>query len=75
MPGAPEPACASEGPTDASGGACAVCWEAAADATIVHGETGHVCCCVACAKQLQAAGSGCPICRAPIEAVIRHYHS
>jgi len=60
---------------DASDDLCSVCWEAPADATIVHGETGHVCCCITCAKQLRAIGSGCPICRAPIEAVIKHFRA
>ena len=64
-----------EGENGLEGGLCSVCWESAADATIVHGETGHVCCCLPCAKQLKANGARCPICRAPIEAVIKAYRS
>jgi hypothetical protein len=53
--------------------ACVICMDAPMDATIVHEETGHVCCCLGCAKGLQAAGHTCPVCRAPITAVIRHF--
>ena len=45
------------------------------EATIVHGATGHTCCCFPCAKTLQQHGNGCPICRAPIEMVIRAFKS
>ena len=54
---------------------CVVCMERRKDATIVHGETGHTCCCFACAKDLQARGDACPMCRAPIAAVIRQFTS
>ena len=49
---------------------CVVCLSKPKDATIVHGATGRVCCCVGCARELQRRGACCPICRAPIHIVI-----
>ena len=54
---------------------CIVCQERPKDATIVHGTTGHVCCCTTCAQELQRTEDRCPICRAPIDSVIRQYIS
>ena len=61
--------------TDEVGTSCVVCFKAPINATIVHGETGHVCCCVGCAKQLQAMRQPCPLCREPIAAVVRNFHA
>ena len=61
------------GPTPDDAGECVVCLDKPKDATIVHGATGHVCCCTSCALQLQRNGSHCPICRAPIDRVIKQY--
>ncbi len=47
--------------------------EQPADATIVHGDTGHAVACLACARLLRQQRQPCPICRAPIDAVIRHF--
>ena len=54
---------------------CKVCFVKPKSATIVHGNTGHVCCCLSCAYTLQRRGDKCPICRAPIDRVIKHYNS
>ena len=61
------------GPPDNSAGECVICLERPKDATIVHGTTGHVCCCTVCAQELHRRRARCPICRAPIENVIRQY--
>ena len=37
----------------------------------VHGKTAHVCCCLGCAHSLQELEQSCPMCRKPIEAVLR----
>ena len=50
---------------------CTVCFEAAANA--VFYKCGHVCCCVGCGQKLKMRGDPCPICRAPIDDVIRFY--
>ena len=54
---------------------CVVCMVHRKNATIVHGTTGHICCCMQCALILKSKGDKCPICRAPIDNVIRHYTS
>ena len=54
---------------------CVVCLAIPSSATLIHGETGHECCCFSCARLLQSRGSGCPICRQPIEGVIRTFKS
>ena len=53
---------------------CVVCFVNEKNATIVHGDTGHMACCLECARILQDRGDGCPICRAPIEHVIRQFN-
>ena len=54
---------------------CVVCNERLRDATLVHGETGHHCCCMQCAQRLRQRGDTCPMCRQPIELVIRNFTS
>ena len=50
---------------------CVICMENPTDATLVHGSTAHVCCCLACAKNLQQLKQSCPMCRKPIESVLQ----
>ncbi len=52
---------------------CMVCRVRPKDATILHGATGHVCCCLACAQDLHGRQARCPICRDPIDSVIRQF--
>lgn len=52
---------------------CVVCLSSARNATFVHGETGHIACCLECARALRARGDSCPVCRTPIDLVIQHY--
>lgn len=54
-------------------GVCIVCADELANATFVHGSTGHTACCLPCALELERRGSACPICRQPFTAVIRNY--
>lgn len=54
-------------------GICIVCADAQANATFVHGLTGHTACCVECADQLRKRGDTCPVCRQDITAVIRNF--
>uniref|UniRef100_A0A6V4PQT7 RING-type domain-containing protein n=2 Tax=Prymnesium polylepis TaxID=72548 RepID=A0A6V4PQT7_9EUKA len=60
---------------DASGAdvTCCICMEAPRNASVVHGETAHICCCLECARTLKAKGHTCPICNDPIDAVVRNY--
>ncbi|XP_057299517.1 E3 ubiquitin-protein ligase Mdm2-like [Hydractinia symbiolongicarpus] len=50
---------------------CIICLSKRKTATIVHGRTGHFCCCLSCANKLENRGDKCPICRASIDLVIR----
>ena len=52
---------------------CVICMEEPTDAVLVHGGSAHVCCCQGCARNLQALDASCPMCRKPIEAVLRLY--
>jgi hypothetical protein len=52
---------------------CVICMEKPSDATLVHGRSAHVCCCLECASNLQHMGHSCPMCRKPIEAVLQLY--
>ena len=54
---------------------CVVCLTSERNATIVHGETGHVVCCLVCARILKARGDKCPVCRNDIEKVIQHFYA
>ena len=54
---------------------CVCCLAKEADATLIHGDTGHICCCLECARICKAQSLGCPLCRKPITAVIQHYYS
>mmetsp|Transcript_1970 Transcript_1970/g.6206 ORF Transcript_1970/g.6206 Transcript_1970/m.6206 type:complete len:449 (-) Transcript_1970:45-1391(-) len=48
---------------------CSVCWEAPKEALLYR--CGHICLCVDCANDLKNANLPCPICRAPIEDVVK----
>ena len=52
---------------------CLICLTEERNATIVHGETGHIACCLVCARILKARGDRCPVCRLPIDSVIQHF--
>lgn len=52
---------------------CVICLTAERSATLVHGETGHVACCLMCARILKARKNVCPVCRLPIDSVIQHF--
>jgi hypothetical protein len=52
---------------------CCVCLENKPDAIIVHNGTGHICCCFTCAQILVTNGASCPICRSPIEQIVKAF--
>ena len=57
--------------TPGLGGRCIVCAEHEADMVFVR--CGHVCTCVECAHRCKTETTACPVCRAPIEQIIRCY--
>ncbi|CAH1799074.1 unnamed protein product [Owenia fusiformis] len=52
---------------------CAICLTKPKDASIIHGKTGHQVCCYKCAKKLLKRRKPCPVCRRPIENVIKNF--
>ena len=54
---------------------CMCCEDKVANATLIHGKTGHICCCLECARIIEAQKLGCPICRLEIDNVILHFYS
>jgi len=52
---------------------CLICLTEERNATIVHGGTGHIACCLTCARILAARGDRCPVCRLPIDCVIQQF--
>ena len=52
---------------------CLICLCEDRTATLVHGETGHIACCLVCARILKAKKDPCPVCRMPIDLVIQHF--
>ena len=52
---------------------CVICMDNPKNATLIHGDCGHSCCCLECAKSLHANGGDCPICRRSIEKVIQNF--
>jgi len=54
---------------------CVICFAAPKDTMLLHADqgAGHTCVCFGCAQQLKESHSSCPICRSPIDAVIRNY--
>eukprot|EP01103_Thecamoeba_quadrilineata_P006006 TRINITY_DN15748_c0_g1_i1.p1 TRINITY_DN15748_c0_g1~~TRINITY_DN15748_c0_g1_i1.p1 ORF type:complete len:386 (-),score=16.52 TRINITY_DN15748_c0_g1_i1:66-1223(-) len=53
---------------------CVVCLDGPKNAVFVHGDEGHQVCCLRCARDIKAKNSVCPMCRLPIDAVVRVYN-
>lgn len=68
MPAAPTAAAAA---TEERGGQCVVCWDAKAEAVCIP--CGHLAGCMDCLSEIKAKDWGCPVCRAPIQQVIKVY--
>jgi len=62
-------------PSEKRSDVCLICLTESRNATIVHGETGHICCCLQCARILKHSGERCPVCRFPIDKVIQHFYA
>merc|ERR1712045_193130 len=52
---------------------CLICLTESRTATIVHGSTGHIACCLTCARILKGRGDRCPVCRLPIDSIIQQF--
>jgi hypothetical protein len=49
--------------------ACMICMSNIKNALLVHGDEGHLLCCMQCAAILR--GRPCPMCRKPVESIVR----
>ncbi|XP_052804089.1 E3 ubiquitin-protein ligase Mdm2-like isoform X2 [Mya arenaria] len=52
---------------------CMICLMRPKTASLIHGSSGHQVCCFSCAKRLRRRGKVCPVCRRPIQKVIKNY--
>lgn len=52
---------------------CIICLSEPKVASLIHGTSGHQACCYQCACQLKRLRKPCPVCRRPIQKVIRNY--
>lgn len=53
--------------------ACMVCCDKVKNASLLHGDDIHIVCCLDCANDLKARNQPCPLCRRPIERVLKTY--
>ena len=60
-------------PGIADSNVCSICLCHPKDASLVHGKSGHQVCCYRCGLTLKRSGKSCPVCRRPIQKVIRNY--
>ncbi|XP_053378198.1 E3 ubiquitin-protein ligase Mdm2-like [Mercenaria mercenaria] len=52
---------------------CIICLTRSKMASLIHGSSGHQVCCLSCGKDLKRRGKLCPVCRRPIQKVVRNY--
>lgn len=52
---------------------CVVCMAEPRTMSFVHGDSAHLCCCAECAAAVRAQHQPCPLCRQPIETVVRQF--
>ncbi|XP_060593001.1 E3 ubiquitin-protein ligase Mdm2-like [Ruditapes philippinarum] len=63
----------SKAPSVALEDPCIICLTRPKTASLIHGTSGHQVCCFSCGKRLKRRGKLCPVCRRPIQKVIRNY--
>lgn len=63
----------SKAPSMALDDPCMICLTQPKTASLIHGTTGHQVCCFPCGKRLKRRGKRCPVCRRPIQKVVRNY--
>lgn len=56
---------------DGAGGVCVVCWDARAEGACIP--CGHLAGCMNCLMEVKSKSWNCPVCRGPIEQVIKVY--
>lgn len=61
--------------TSAPSSLCCICLQAPKSAALLHGNTSHFVCCLDCSRRLKNSRATCPICRLPIDAVIKCFET
>ena len=54
---------------------CVICQSEPKNGCIVHGKTGHLMACFKCARKLKRRNKLCPVCREPIQTVVKTFFS
>jgi len=52
---------------------CVICLCRPKTGSIIHGSTGHQVCCFRCARRLKRQRLACPVCRRPIQKVVKNF--
>lgn len=52
---------------------CVICMARPKTGSIIHGTTGHQVCCYKCARRLKRQRKPCPVCRRPINKVVKNF--
>ncbi|XP_018423319.1 PREDICTED: protein Mdm4 [Nanorana parkeri] len=52
---------------------CTLCQQRPRNGNVVHGRTAHLVTCFHCARSLQKTRMGCPVCKKPIQMVVKTY--
>ena len=52
---------------------CIICMDEYKTAVLVHEQTGHIVCCIQCARILLARGDKCPVCREKFTSVVQYF--
>lgn len=66
-----EPPAPSAPKAEEKGSQCVVCWDAPAQGVCIP--CGHLAGCMECLSEIKAKNWGCPVCRAPIQQVVKVY--
>ena len=53
---------------------CIICMEQPKNASLIHGDSGHIICCIGCANRLKQSHVPCPVCRQDIQLVVKNYY-
>ena len=76
-PAEPQDAAAQGGGSPLQGHMCSICMDNPVDSVLVHVREGtsHACTCMPCGQKLQQANALCPVCRAPVDHLVKLFFS
>jgi hypothetical protein len=53
---------------------CLICMDQPKNASLIHGDSAHIICCIDCAKMIMKNKASCPVCRKDIQLVVKNYN-